>query len=61
MVFIILDIVLVIIQDKVIFGTDYPVLPFRRTIEDIDALELKPQVRRKLLRDNAVRIYGLTD
>ena len=42
-----------------IFGTDYPVLPFKRTIEDIDALGLKPEVRRKLMRDNTIRIYGL--
>ena len=25
-------------QDKVIFGTDFPVLPFKRTVEDIDGL-----------------------
>jgi hypothetical protein len=35
------------------------VLPFRRTIEDIDAIGLKPEVRRKLLRDNVLRIYNL--
>ncbi len=46
-------------QDKVIFGTDFPVLPFKRTVEDIDDLELKPEVRRKLMRENALRIYGL--
>jgi predicted TIM-barrel fold metal-dependent hydrolase len=46
-------------QDKVIFGTDFPVLPFRRTIEDIDAIGFKPEVRRKLLRDNVLRIYNL--
>jgi uncharacterized protein len=46
-------------QDKVLFGTDFPVLPFKRTLEDIDELGLKPEVRRKLLRDNAIRIYGL--
>lgn len=47
-------------QDKVIFGTDFPVLDFERTMREIDALGLKPEVRRKLLRDNAARIYGLT-
>ncbi len=47
-------------QDKVIFGTDFPVLPFRRTIDDIDEIGFKPEVRRKLLRDNALRIYGLS-
>jgi hypothetical protein len=46
-------------QDKVIFGTDFPVLPFRRTVEDIDALNFKPEVRRKLMRDNVLRIYRL--
>ena len=48
-------------QDKVIFGTDFPVLDFKRTRAEIDAIDLKPQARRKLLRDNVLRIYGLTD
>jgi predicted TIM-barrel fold metal-dependent hydrolase len=46
-------------QDKVIFGTDFPVLDFARTRGEIDALGLKPEARRKLLRDNALRIYRL--
>ena len=46
-------------QDKVIFGTDFPVLEFKKSIDDIDELGLKPEVRRKLLRDNVIRIYGL--
>ncbi len=46
-------------QDKVIFGTDFPVLPFKRTVEDINDIGFKPEVRRKLMRDNTVRIYGL--
>jgi predicted TIM-barrel fold metal-dependent hydrolase len=48
-------------QDKVIFGTDFPVLRFQRTIGEIDALGLKPQVRRKFLRDNVRRVYGLEE
>ncbi len=28
------------------FGTDFPVLDFKRTREEIDALDLKPEVRR---------------
>jgi predicted TIM-barrel fold metal-dependent hydrolase len=48
-------------QDKVIFGTDFPVLPFKRTVEDIDNLGLRPEARRKLMRDNAIRVYGLED
>ncbi|MBL8382096.1 MAG: amidohydrolase [Burkholderiales bacterium] len=46
-------------QDKVIFGTDFPVLDFERTRADFDALELKPEVRRKVLRENAARLYRL--
>ncbi len=46
-------------QDKVMFGTDWPVLDFARTRAEIEALELRPGPKRKFLRDNAVRIYGL--
>lgn len=48
-------------QDKVIFGTDFPVLGFERTREEIEALGLRPEPLRKLLRGNALRIYGLQD
>lgn len=46
-------------QDKVIFGTDYPVLDFKRTRDEIEALGLKPAALRKLLRDNALKLYRL--
>ena len=46
-------------QDKVIFGTDYPVLDFERTRREIEELGLKDEPKRKLLRDNAKRIYKL--
>ncbi|WP_173932600.1 amidohydrolase family protein [Chelativorans sp. Marseille-P2723] len=46
-------------QDKVIFGTDFPILDFGRTIREIDELGLKPVAKRKLLRDNVLKIYGL--
>ena len=48
-------------QDKVIFGTDFPVLRFQRTIGEIDELGLKPEVRRKFLRDNVISLYGLEE
>jgi len=47
-------------QDKVIFGTDFPVIDFKRAMDEIAALTIRPEPRRKLLRDNALRIYGLT-
>lgn len=46
-------------QDKVIFGTDFPVLDFERTRSDFEAIPLKAEARRKVLRDNALRLYRL--
>ena len=46
-------------QDKVLFGTDFPILDFERTRTEIEVLGLKPDVKRKLLRDNALRVYRL--
>jgi predicted TIM-barrel fold metal-dependent hydrolase len=46
-------------QDKVLFGTDYPVLDFERTRQEIEALGLKEGVLQKLLCDNAKTLYRL--
>lgn len=46
-------------QDKVMFGTDWPVIGFERSIEEIGALDLREIPKRKLLWDNAIRVYGL--
>ena len=48
-------------QNKALFGTDFPVLQFKRTVDEIDAFGLKPEARRKFMRDNALRLYGLED
>jgi predicted TIM-barrel fold metal-dependent hydrolase len=48
-------------QNKAIFGTDFPVLQFKRTVDEIDAFGLKPEARRKFMRDNAIRVYGLDE
>ena len=46
-------------QDKVVFGTDFPVLQFERTRQEIEDLGLRAEPKRKLLRDNARRLYKL--
>lgn len=46
-------------QDKVLFGTDFPVLGFERTRDEIEALGLKETVLPKLFRDNAAALYNL--
>ena len=46
-------------QDKVMFGTDFPVLSFERMRREVDALGLRPGPYRKFLRTNALRVYKL--
>jgi uncharacterized protein len=47
-------------RHKVMFGTDYPVLAFKRTMDEIEVLDLRPDAKRLFLRDNALRVYGLS-
>ena len=47
------------LQDKVLFGTDFPLLTPERWLRDFDTLDIKPDVRPKILKDNAVRLLGL--
>ncbi len=47
------------LQDKVLFGTDYPLLTPERWLKDFDALDFKPAARAKILKDNAVKVLGL--
>jgi predicted TIM-barrel fold metal-dependent hydrolase len=46
-------------QDKVLFGTDYPVIDPERSIGEIEGLGLREEALSKLLRDNALRVYRL--
>lgn len=50
-----------LLQDKVLFGSDYPVITPDRWLTDFAALDLKDTVRPKILKDNAARLLGLTD
>lgn len=46
-------------RNKVLFGTDFPVLDFARTMNEIDELKLRPESRAALFRDNVIRVYDL--
>ena len=48
-----------LLQDKVLFGTDYPLLTPERWLRDFELLEVKPEVRPKILKHNAARLLGL--
>jgi len=44
-------------QDKVMFATDFPFLPFDRAIETAKELPFRPGVLREYLSDNARRVF----
>lgn len=46
-------------RDKVLFGTDFPVIDPERAISDITKLAFKEESRRALLRNNAIKLYNL--
>ena len=48
-------------QNKVIFGSDHPVIDMERAMSEIAELELNPESRRKFLRDNTARVYKLPE
>ncbi len=48
-------------KDKVLFGTDWPVIDPERAIKEIDALELRPESKQKFLRDTALRLFRLPE
>ncbi|WP_440073179.1 amidohydrolase family protein [Streptosporangium sp. OZ121] len=48
-----------LLKDKVLFGSDYPMITPDRWLADFDALDIKPEVRPKIVKDNAVRLLGL--
>ena len=49
-----------LLQDKVLFGSDYPVITPDRWMAAFEQLDIKPEVRPKILKDNAARLLGIT-
>jgi predicted TIM-barrel fold metal-dependent hydrolase len=50
-----------VLQNKVLFGSDFPLISPDRWLNDFSELTLKDEVRPKILKDNAVRLLGLND
>jgi uncharacterized protein len=48
-----------LLREKVLFGSDYPLLRPERWIRDFEALDIKDEVRPLIMKDNAVRALGL--
>lgn len=48
-----------VLQDRIIFGSAWPMQPVERAVEEIEALPLKDSVKRKWLHDNAAALLRL--
>ena len=48
-----------LLRDQVLFGTDYPFITPDRWLADFDTLDIKPEVRPLILKQNAIRLLGL--
>jgi predicted TIM-barrel fold metal-dependent hydrolase len=48
-----------LLQDKVLFGSDYPALQPDRWLRDFESLEIKEEVRQKILLENARKLLKL--
>ena len=48
-----------LLRDKVLFGSDYPLLTPDRWLADFEKLPIKDEVRPKILKENAARLLGL--
>jgi len=48
-----------LLQDKALFGSDWPALSVERWMEEFEQLNLKPEVRKKILIDNAKKFFAL--
>jgi uncharacterized protein len=49
------------IPDKALFGSDAPSLPLDRWLDEFERLPLKPEVRPKIMLENARRVFGLAE
>ena len=49
-----------LLKHKMLFGSDWPVIAPDRWLHDFDNLDIKPEVRPLILKDNAVKLLGLS-
>ncbi|MGW6731620.1 amidohydrolase family protein [Streptomyces sp. NPDC055013] len=49
-----------LLKDKVLFGSDFPVLTPDRWLADFAKLSIKDEVKPRILKENAARLLGLT-
>ena len=47
------------LKKKVLFGSDFPVIQVDRWMADFDTIEIKPDIRPLIFKDNALRALGV--
>jgi predicted TIM-barrel fold metal-dependent hydrolase len=48
-----------LLKDRVLFGSDYPMITPDRWLADFEQLDIRPEVRPLILKENAARLLGL--
>ena len=48
-----------LLKQKVLFGTDYPLISPERWIESFEQLDIKPEVKPLVMKANAMKVLGL--
>jgi predicted TIM-barrel fold metal-dependent hydrolase len=48
-------------REKVLFGTDWPVIDPERAVREIAEMKLRPETMRALMRENALKVFRLPE
>jgi hypothetical protein len=48
-----------LLKDRVLFGSDYPVIAPEKWVEEFEKLPIKPEVRSLIMKENAVKLLKL--
>ena len=49
-----------LLRHKMLFGSDWPVIKPDRWLSDFEKLDIKPEVRPLILKENAIKLLGLS-
>src|SRR3954464_9308833 len=48
-----------LLKHKMLFGSDYPLITPDKWLADFEKIDIRPEVRPLILRENAIRLFGL--
>lgn len=50
-----------LLKHKVLFGSDYPLIAPDRWLADFEKIAIRDEVRPLILKENALRLFGLSE